>query len=438
MLRERLLQGEEQPARPAEHGDVRPLVAVVVQLEDVLGDPLGLLPLVGDPSDVYLARLVLDPGHQPLVGIRALLLGELRDHHVRCFEDPRSRAEVRVERELRRGRAVRASELLREIQQVEQARAAPRVDVLVGVSHRGHGMPVAEHAGDQLRLGDVGVLVFVEQHRTEPLPVLGGHLRMLLDHLERQRDLIAEVDHPEVTLQLPEDRRASCQLDPLQRGLVRAVGTVLLQLLQPFLVERDDLVGRAPVVRGLVVQQQDVVDHAALGLGLHVLERHQVHDACAELGSLGGGEHPLVRLDAREHAVAVEQLGGEPVVVHDLRLFAFGQVELGKGAADPLLQVLGRLVRERQAEHVAGQHTRGVGAEPTGRGERQVHDARGHHRRLARPRAGDEHERLERPRDRTPLLLGRLASAHHGDDLRRIGAIRHDPPSVENNGAPCG
>ena len=37
-----------------------------------------------------------------------------------------------------------------------------------------------------------------------------------------------------------------------------------LQLLQPCLVERDDLFGRASVVRRLIVQQQDVVDHATL------------------------------------------------------------------------------------------------------------------------------------------------------------------------------
>ena len=57
------------------------------------------------------------------------------------------------------------------------------------------------------------------------------------------------------------------------------------------------------------------------------------------------------------------------------------------------------------------------GVELAGRGERQVHDAGGHHGRLARPRPRDEHERLQRPRDRPPLLVGGLTTTHDGDDL---------------------
>ena len=387
---------------------------------------------------MHLARAVLEPRDEPLVGVRPLRFGELRDHDVGRLQDPGARAEVRVERKLHGRRTVGARELLREVQQVEQAGAAPRVDVLVGVAHGRHRMSFAEHARDQLRLRDVGVLVLVEQHGAEPLPVLGGHLRVLLDHLERQRDLVAEVDRAQVALQLPEDRGSARQLDPLQRRAIRAVGTVFLQLLQPRLVERDDLLRRAPMVRRLVVEQQDVVDHAALVLGLHVLERHQVHDPRAQLRALRGGEHALVRLDAREHPVAREQLRREAVVVHDLGLFALRELQARERVADPLLQVLRRLVRERQAEDVAGQHARRIAVELPGRGERQVDDARGHHGRLARPRAGDEHERLERPRDRPPLLLGRLAAAHDGDDLRRVRALRHVARSVGNSGAPCG
>ena len=146
------------------------------------------------------------------------------------------------------------------------------------------------------------------------------------------------------------------QLEPLQRGVVRAVGAVLLQLLEPLLVERDDLVGRAPVVRGLLGELEDLVDQRGLPLGRDVLERHLVQHARAELGALGSGQHPLARLDAGKQAVPVQDLRGEPVVVEDLGSSPSSRSSGGERAAHPQLEVLGRLVRERQAQDVAGQH----------------------------------------------------------------------------------
>ena len=61
--------------------------------------------------------------------------------------------------------AVGAAEDLRELEQVVQARAAPGVDVLVGVADRRHRVALSEERGHQHRLRVVRVLVLVEQDR---------------------------------------------------------------------------------------------------------------------------------------------------------------------------------------------------------------------------------------------------------------------------------
>ena len=114
--------------------------------------------------------------------------------------------------------------------------------------------------------------------------------------------------------------------------------------------------------------------------------------------------------------------------------------------ADALLQVLGGLVREREAQDVARKHPGLIRGQAAERHQREVHDAGGHHGRLARARARDEHERLQRPRDGTPLLVGGRSTAEDVDDLLRVGRRRAhvDAPAPDpagrtsNNGRPSG
>jgi hypothetical protein len=391
-----------------------------VQRDDAIRDPGGLLHFVGDACHVDLAGAVLDPGDEPLVGIGALLGRELADQDVRGFEDPRAGAEVGVEGELGRLAAVELPELVRELEEVEERRSAPRVDVLIGVADRRHRMPVPEDTRHQPGLRHVGVLVFVEEDRRETVAILTGDLRVLLDDLERQLDLITEVDHSELTLQLTEHGARSRELDPLLRGSEGPIGPVILQLLQPMLVERDDLVGRAEVVRRLVVEGQDPVDDPRHPLGLDDFEGHPIQDTRAQLDTLSRCEDPLVRLDADQHSVTLEELGGEPVVVGDLRLLPVREVETRQRVPDASLQVLGRLVREGEAEDVAGEDARMVRGEASERHERQVDHSRSHHGGLPRPGTRDQHVRLERPRDRAPLLLRGSPPTQDVEDLLRI------------------
>ena len=394
---------------------------------------------------MHLAGTVLIPRDESLVGVRALRGGELADQHVRRFEDPRPRTEVGVQGELGRLFSLGRGELLRELEQVEERCPAPRVDVLIRVAHRGHRMAAAEDAGHQARLRDVRVLILVEEHRGEAVAILLGDLGVPLHDVERELDLIAEVDHPELALQLPEDRACLRQLDALPGRSVGSIRAVLLELLEPVFVELHDLVRGAEVVGRLIVEGQDPVHDAGEPLRLDDLERHPVEDPPAELDPLRRREDPLVRLDADQDAVAVEELGREPVVVGDLGLLTVGEVEAAQRAADALLEVLGGLVGEREAEHVAGQDALVLGGKASEGDERQVDDPRRHHRCLPGSRARHEHVGLERPRDRTPLLLRWRSSAQDVEDLLREGhGVAHlrptsDPGSpTSNNGRPSG
>ena len=128
----------------------------------------------------------------------------------------------------------------------------------VGVADGRDGMAVAEDRRQEPRLRDVGVLVLVQQDRAEPMPDLRHDLRVPLGDLERQLDLVPEVDHAQVALQLPEQADGPRELDPLRRGCERTRRADVLERRQPRLAERDDLLGPDAVVRRLIVEREDL------------------------------------------------------------------------------------------------------------------------------------------------------------------------------------
>ncbi len=405
-----------------------------MQLQAAVRDPLRLGPFVEHAHDAHLALPVGVPGHETLAG-RSLRLGHRADHRVGRRQDARPRAEVRVERQLGRRRAVGLGELLREPEQVVQRRATPRVDVLIRVSDRGDRVAGAEQRGHQLRLRDVRVLILVEQDGLEARAMVRDHIREPVDDLQRAVDLVAEVDHAELGLQFAVDRGGLDQLDPLLGRLVRALGAVVLQHVEPVREPGQRLVRCHAVVLQLVVELQDLAHERGLERRQGELEGHAVQDPAAELLALRLVQHTRTRLEAGEHAVALEQRRREPVVVHDLGLFTLGQIQRGKRATHPKPQVVRRLVRERQAQDVARHHAGALRAPE--RAERQVHHARGHHGGLARARAGDQHAGLERPGDRVPLFVGGLG-AHRGHDLGRRDARAHRGAARSNTCCPSG
>ncbi len=154
-----------------------------------------------------------------------------------------------------------------------------------------------------------------------------GHLRMLPDDPNGQADLVAEVDDPELALQPAELLDGPRQLDPLQRGSMGVGGLGRLQPLEVRSVEVHDLLGFHHVVLQLLVEREDVGHDGRLPPRREVIKGHPVQDPSHELRPLGRRDDSLAGFDPDQHAMAIEDLGGEPVVVEDLRLLALLQLE---------------------------------------------------------------------------------------------------------------
>ncbi len=128
--------------------------------------------------DAHVAEPVRLERDQAFVGIRPLLGRQRTDDRVGSAQDPCPAAEVGEQRQPLRGFAVAPPEGRGEVEQVGQRRAAPGVDVLIRVPHGRDRMPAPEQGLDQPGLGDVRVLVLVQQHGAEAVAVLPADLRM--------------------------------------------------------------------------------------------------------------------------------------------------------------------------------------------------------------------------------------------------------------------
>jgi len=166
-----------------------------------------------------------------------------------------------------------------ELEQVVERGAAPRVDVLVRVADRRHRVPVPEQGVHQICLGDVRVLVLVQEHGAEPGAMIGDDLRVPLRDLDRAIDLVPEVDHAQLALELPVPRARLGELEPLLGGLVHAVGSRVLEQFQPGRHVRLDLHRPHPMVLGLFVELEDLRHEGGLPRRGGMLEGHPVEHA---------------------------------------------------------------------------------------------------------------------------------------------------------------
>ncbi len=87
-----------------------------------------------------------------------------------------------------------AGVVLLELQDVAHGRAAPPVDALVGVADRREVPGRSEEQAKQLRLDDVGVLVLVDQHVREPLPVVRAGFLVLGEQASPLEEEVVEVE----------------------------------------------------------------------------------------------------------------------------------------------------------------------------------------------------------------------------------------------------
>ena len=99
--------------------------------------------------------------------------------------------------------------------------------------------------------------------------------------------------------------------------------------------------------------------------------------------------------------------GGERVVGVDETSSPDSSCSSVERETDTVLQLVGGLVREREAEDLRRRERLGL---------ERPRDASGHHRGLAGAGPHDQVDRLERVADRAPLLVGGLVALEGGPD----------------------
>jgi hypothetical protein len=178
-----LLESEHLKARAHQHRDVVESAPAALLGLDLLADEARLLLVVPEARDAHpLARVALGP--QRLAKARAIV----RDQPRGGAQDVAGRAVVALQ-----AHHFGAGEVLLEAQNIADLGAAPAVDRLVVVADAGDvAVPLRQQPQPQV-LGDVAVLILVDQNRAEAPLVVGQDLGVLLEQAQAMQQQIAEV-----------------------------------------------------------------------------------------------------------------------------------------------------------------------------------------------------------------------------------------------------
>ena len=220
-------------------------------------------------------------------------------------------------------------------------------------------------------LGDVGVLVLVDQDVAEPVLVVCQDVRVLAPELEAQQQEIAEIDGVQ--------RR--------EPGLVGGVERAALAEREGCGLAGRHLLGREPAVLPAVDGMGQGAGRPALLVDVLVGD-HLLHQP--EL--VVGAEDGEVGFQPDQLGVAAQDLGADGVEGAEPGHALAGRADQ---RADPVLHLPGGLVGEGHRQDVEG-------ARPT-RGD-QVGDARGQHPGLAGAGPGQDEDRALRGLDGAALL----------------------------------
>ena len=258
----------------------------------------------------------------------------------------------------------RAGEILLEAQDVVDLGAAPAVDRLVVVADAADvGRALGQQAQPQV-LGDVGVLVLVDENELEAALVVGEHVRVVEEQPQVLEQQIAEV--------------AGVQL--LQAPLIGGIELRALAGRKAEGFARRHLVGRQSAVLPAIDERSQLPRRPAV-----LVEALRFDHLLQEADLVVGIEDGEARLEADELGVAAQDLDADGVEGAEPRHALDGAAD---EIADALLHLARRLVGEGDGEDLAG--------EGAARGE-DVGDARRQHARLAGAGAGEhEHGAVER------------------------------------------
>ena len=283
--------GVGEAALAAEHRDPAPGGAVP---GDVGGDGRRLLRVVGREKALDRARRRALPGAERLLQrVGHLLLDAVCEGHQLGAE-----AECHLERT-----GLHRSEVVGEPLQVEQMGAAERVDRLHVVADRGDRRARRVDDLEHPTLGEVGVLVLVEQHHR----VLGaqsrGEIGPLLEQANREPHLIAVVDEVALTLAPLVRLHDLAQLEPC----LGCVGHSPSAVLHDDLAVGDDRLDRHEVVGAARGESERVVEDDPRHHRGAAPEAELVEDREEQLPGLGAVQHLSVAIEAELEGVAGDE-----------------------------------------------------------------------------------------------------------------------------------
>ena len=346
---EALLECARLEARAHQDRDVvEPASGALLGL-DLLADEARLLLVVPEARDAHaLARLALGP--QRLAEARAVV----RDQARGGAQDVPGRAVIALQ-----AHHLGAGEVLLEAQNVADLGAAPAVDRLVVVADAGDvAVPLRQQPQPQV-LGDVAVLVLVDQNRAEAPLVVGQDLGLLLEQAQAMQQQIAEiagVQREKTLLVRGIELARTPERELVDVGFRHLFGS--LAAIFPALDGREQ--GARRPAPGIQVRRLD-----------HLLQQAQL---------IVGVEDREVGLEPDQLGVPAQQAGAERV----------------EGAEPQALDALPEQPRDAQdhlARRLVGEGHRERLIRPHPPGHQQVGKARGQHPGLAGAGAGEHQER---------------------------------------------
>ena len=342
-----------------------------LELLDILADDAGLLLIV--PAALHLDLLA-----GAAVGAERLAETSLivRDEARRRAEDIGGGAVVALEPD-----DLGAGEVRLEAEDVVDLGATPAIDRLVVVAD---AADVAAALGQEPQpqiLGDVGVLILVDQHEVKALLILRKHVSVFLEQPQILQEQIAEISGVQLLQALLIER---IKLAPPAIG--EGVGFALLHALRR----------QAPVL--------PPVDHAGEHAGgpsllVDILGRQQLLE---QPDLVVGVEHGERRLQIHELGVAAHDLHADGVESSKPR---HALDHAADQLADPRLHLPRSLVGEGHGEDLG--RPRPALAQNMGNPRRE-------HPRLAGPRAGKHEEWPVKRLNRLALLLVESIEIAHG------------------------
>jgi hypothetical protein len=297
---------------------------------------------------------------------------------------------------------VAPGKVLLEAQDVADLGAAPAVDRLIVVADAGDvAMGLREQAQPQI-LGDVGVLVLVDQDRPKALLVVGQNVRLRGEQaqaVQQQVTEVAGVQGVQPVLVGGIELAPTAEAEITELVLARPLGRDAA-VLQPL----DDAEQRArrPAARIEIGRLDHLLDQAQLVVGVEDRE---------------------ARLEPDQLGVAAQQPGAQRVEGAEPQALD-AAAEQQSDAQDHLAR---RLVGEGHREHLVG---------PDPLGDQHVREPRGQHPGLAGAGAGQHQERAVLRQHRRALLgiepveIRRRTRRRQGPRLgrERVGLTGHETP----------